>query len=234
MKNYNYCFILLWIITAIVVFGDILKFLYAEPYSFNTYPILPFNVYPYYVRGTNRLSYTMEGIFDMGEYSDEGGTLKTWIERPHELDSLYIYSVLQYAWAKDSLLMEVSMDNGSTRWLLASTASSKKYRCKLQEVENPDSAYLSSLYNIKLHNNDLIYCMQSLFSILHIILLISVPILNVICLILTIIACYKHNMVWANICRKVFGIVFYVCTTIMPITVWKALRVITFLQTNGS
>ncbi len=50
MKNHNYCFIILWIITAIVVFGDIFKFLYAEPYSFNTYPILPFNVYPSYVR----------------------------------------------------------------------------------------------------------------------------------------------------------------------------------------
>ena len=207
MKRYNYCFITLWVITAIVVCGDIFGFLYAEPYNFNAYPILPFNVHPSYARGTHRLSYSMEGIFEMEEYSDEGGKLKTWVERPHELDSLCIYSVIQYAWTNDSLLMEISINDGSTKWLLASPASSN---------------------NIRLHNNGLTFYMQFLYFILHIILLLSIPILNIICLILTIMACYKHNIVWANAYQKIFYILFYGCTTVMPITIWKVLREITF------
>ena len=228
MKRYNYCFITLWVITAIVVCGDIFGFLYAEPYNFNAYPILPFNVHPSCVRGTHRLSYSMEGIFEMEEYSDEGGKLKTWVERPHELDSLCISSVIQYAWTNDSLLMEISINDGSTKWLLASPASSKNYRCKLQEIAAPNNSDFSSWHNIRLHNNGLTFYMQFLYFILHIILLLSIPILNMICLILTIMACYKHNIVWANAYQKFFYILFYGCTTVMPITIWKALREITF------
>lgn len=222
-------FFTLWIVTAIVLLGDIINFLYAEPYCFNSYPILPFNARPSYCRGTNRYCNSMEGIFEMGEYSDECFTIKPWIERPCELDSLCLYSVLQYAWKKDSLLMEVSLADGSKRWLLASPASSTKHMCKLQEVVTPcrndiDSYHKITLYIEEPNKRVLFAILELLYSITYIILIISIPILNIICLVFVIQNGNKLNKLNINVYHKICYIVFSICTIMMPIVVWFVVR----------
>ena len=230
MKGHYY-FFALWIVTALVVLGDVCNFLYAEPYCFNLYPILPFHTYPSYCRGTNRYCISMEGIFDMGEYTDKCGTIKPWIERPSELDSLCVYSVLQYAWKKDSLLMKVSLADNSTRWLLASPASSPKYKCKLQEVMPHNSDNLNGYHKITLYIQEptkrvMDALIELLLSITYLILLFSIPILNIICLVYAFKNYDKFNKAHVEIRQKIYSIVFYVCTVIMPFVVWLIIRII--------
>ena len=231
MKRNNY-FYALWIVVSIVVLGDIVNFLYAGTYCFNAYPILPFNVYPSYCRGTNRYCNSMEGIFDMGEYTDECEMIEPWIERPRELDSLCIYSILKYAWKKDSLLMEVSIKDGSTRWLLASPASSSKYKCKLQEIKTPSSDYIKSYHRITLYadtpkRRTFDALMEFVLRTIHIILILLIPMLNLICLILTIKNCIELDAT-DIVFRKIYQIIFMLFTTFMPRIVLFVIRKITF------
>lgn len=231
MTMKHFYFYALWIVTAIVVLGDVVNFLYAGSYCFNAYPILPFNVRPSYCRGTNRYCNSMEGIFDMGEYTDECETIEPWIERSHELDSLCIYSVLKYAWRKDSLLMEISIKDGSTRWLLASPASSAKYKCKLQEIATPNSDNLSSyhmitLYADKPNKRAFDALMELVLTSINIFLTISIIVLNLICLILTIKYCVELDTS-DIILKKIYLVMFMVFTTFMPIIVLCVLRKIT-------
>lgn len=231
--KYKCFFIALWIMVPLFVVMDIFAFLYGEPYSFNSYPILPFNVQPSYVRGIHRLCYTIDGIFESPVCADNCETIPIWIENPQGLDSLCIYSVLQYAWKKDSLLMEVSLSDSSTRWLLASPASSKQHKCKLQEVAISDNQLPLTFHSITLQHKDpnkghLFEAVWLLQAIFYIILLISIPILNVLCLILTIRAFSKLKIKAADAHREIICILLYVCTTIMPIIVWNILRAQTY------
>ena len=73
--KYKYFFIALWIMVPLFVVMDIFAFLYGEPYSFNSYPILPFNVQPSYVRGIHRLCYTIDGIFESPVCADNCETI---------------------------------------------------------------------------------------------------------------------------------------------------------------
>ena len=69
MKKYRICSRIMCMFVVIVLTCDIYNFMYGNP-AFNAYPILPFNASPSYIRGVNRLCYTMDMIFDMPEYVD--------------------------------------------------------------------------------------------------------------------------------------------------------------------
>ena len=232
-RYHKYCLALVLMVIAIVL-GDFYKFLYASPFRFNTYPILPFYVSPSYVRGTNRYCHSMEGIFEMGEYSEECEKTESWVEKSHEIDSLCIYSVLQYAWKTDSLLMEVSLDDGCKRWLLASPASTPKYRCRLQEVKEPCDENLLSYFNVKLEDNawdrflrhfdvNTAYIIYLSLSIIYHSLFIMTFVLNIICVIL--LAKYYDEITFKeSFLVKIIDI----CIPIIPSVVWICIRIMTY------
>lgn len=233
-KYYILCVSIVLLVTLLVL-TNICLFLYAS-FSFNAYPILPFSVCPNSIRGTNRLNcYSMEGIFDIYEYSDDCGTIRSEIERHSDLDSLCIYSVLQYAWKKDSLLLEVSLDNNSNIWLLASPASSKNYRCKLQIADMPSREYLSTYHNIKLVDNTFIgllrkldanwafaicYSLVVLYGILHLFLIV----LNVW---VGVYAVKYRDLIMTE--KVMLKKALYICAPALPIVTWIILRLVTYI-----
>lgn len=232
-KYYRYCIILIiWTILLIPI--GICKFLYGVG-SLHAYPILPFHACPSYTRGLGRICYSMEGILSIHEYSNEYGAIPIWIERYPELDSLCINSVLQYAWNKDSLLMEVALSDGSKQWLLASPSLISKYRCKLQEVEPPNLENLSTWHNIKLVDNTFHTFLKNMdFSvatgffyvllIVYVIIIILIIILNAWCF---VCAVKFHNLIKVeeSKCKKIL----YICAPIFPLAIWVMLRIITYV-----
>ena len=235
MKKYYILCISIMISVMILISTNIYLFLHGSV-SLHAYPILPFNVYPNSIRGTNRLHcYVMEGIFDIREYSDECANIRTEVERFSELDSLCLYSVLQYAWKKDSLLMEVSLDDNSKRWLLASPASTNSYRCKLQKVDIPSREYLSTYHNVKLVDNSFIKILRKLdvhwaFAIAYS-LFILYGLLHLLVIILSIygvVYAVKHrNEIMAE--KVMLKKVLYICAPIFPIVTWVILRLMTYI-----
>lgn len=240
MKKYRICSRIMCMFVVIVLTCDIYNFMYGNPAAFNAYPILPFNASPSYVRGVNRLCYTMDMIFDMPEYVDICMPISTLVEYSPELDSLCIHSVTQYAWKKDSLLMEVSLKDDSRRWLLASPSSLSEYICKLQEIEILDIKNFSAYHRVTLANNHLetffnaiglsfdtqLY-INRVFAIGYLLMILSIPILNVVCLIL-FIKYFKEIHAEAAIYKKVFD----VCALIFPCITLICLRVITHLTAS--
>lgn len=236
MKKYRICSIVMCMFVVFFLTCDIYNYMHAIFPAFNAYPILPYNAYPIYVRGSNRICYSMGRIFAMPEYADVPETIRPWVEHSPELDSLYIYSVTQYAWKKDSLLLEVSLKDNTKRWLLASPPSSAEYRCKLQEVELMGIQNLSSYHRVSLANNHLsTFCDAIGFSfqtqlyidyalaIGYFLMILSIPILNVVCLIL-LIKYFKEINAEAVIYK-----VFDVCALVFPCITLICLRVITHL-----
>ena len=235
MKKYRICSIVMCMFVVFFLTCDIYNYMHAIFPAFNAYPILPYNAYPSYIRGANRLCYSMDGIFGMPEYvEDICDQIRPWVEHSPELDSWCVYSLTQYAWKKDSLLMEVSLKDNSRRWLLALPPSSSEYRCKLQEVELMGIQNLSSYHRVSLANNHLsTFCDAIGFSfqtqlyidyalaIGYFLMILSIPILNVVCLIL-LIKYFKEINAEAVIYK-----VFDVCALVFPCITLICLRVIT-------
>ena len=235
MKKYRICSIVMCAFVVIVLTCDIYNYVHAIFPAFNAYPILPFNARPSYVRGANRMCYSMDRILDMPEYCDIPEIINTWVEHSPKLDSLCIYSVTQYAWKKDSLLMEVSLKDNTMRWLLASPPSLSEYRCKLQEVAISDIKNLSSYHKVSLANNyrgnlfdaiglDLetqLYIEYAL-AIGYLLMILAIPVLNVVCLILLI---KYRNEIDAVLYKRILD----VCALIFPIVVLIGVRIITFM-----
>lgn len=222
---------------VIVLTCDIYNYMHAIFPAFNAYPILPFNVSPSYVRGANRMCYSMDRIFDMPEYSDIPEIIMTWVEHSPKLDSLCIYSVTQYAWKKDSLLMEVLLKDNTKRWLLASPPSSSEYRCKLQEVVISEIKNLPSYHKVSLANN----CREKFFDAIgldfktqlyieyalaigYFLIIFFIPILNVACFVLLI----KHLKEF-NTETIIYKKVFDVCTLIFPVVILLCIRFVTHI-----
>lgn len=231
MEKYNKVCISLLLMAMLLVSIDVCKFLYALPLSY-AYPILPFNTYPSFVRGTNR--HRMNGILDIREYSDVCGMIGMHVENPQKLDSLCIYSVLQYAWKKDSLLMEVSLADNSRRWLLASPASSSEYKCKLQE-EDIRKIDFFTWHNVKLED----HLFQRIFRqtelhvalgiavmllAIYVTLIISTIVLNIWCVIYAVK--HRDDIDAEQIIAKRL---IYIYAPIFPFVIWVLCRVLTFI-----
>lgn len=223
------------LLVMLLVCASICRFLYAS-FAYNAFPILPFNVRPSQISGKNNICYTMEGIFDFYEYSEECGRIQQCIEKSQELDTLCIFSVLQYAWKKDSLLMEVSLKDGSNRWLLATPTSSDGYKCKLVEVGIPINERMAGYCNIKLENNALQIFLKRIDIRVALVLCYTLCILYgilVISLIIMEIGCLSFVIKYYNYIKNdTPGIQIkkiYVYTPMIPVIVWILLRVLTYM-----
>ena len=202
----------------------------------------------------------MEGILEMDEYSDECVRINDWVKHSPELDSLCIYSVTQYAWKKDSLLMEVSLEDNSKRWLLASPVSSKMhkrkrqvmglsstlyiiekpsnaYTCKLQVVETPSRKRLFSYCNVKLEDNTLGKILRHLD--VHVALLIGYTlfalylamIISIIVLNIMCIVLLKRHFEEISSAEGVGLQILYTLAPLLPTVVWISLRIMTYIIT---
>ena len=237
MKKYRICSITMCTIVAIFLTCDFYNYMHAIFPAFNAYPVLPFNASPSYIRGVDRSCYSMERIFGMPEYTDICMPIITWVEHSPALDSLCVNSVTQYAWKKDSLLMEVSLQDGSRQWLLASSPSSFEYRCKLQEVEIQNLPSLSSYHRVSLANNHLSTFFDAIglsfrtqlyidyaLAISYFLMLLSILVLNIVCLVLSV-KYFKE----INAEKVIYKKVLYLCTLIFPIIIFIIGRIITHL-----
>lgn len=152
MKHARRCCITLCILVSLFLFLDIYAFLNGRVH-FGSYSILPFRASPCYFMGTH---FVMFPIIEANEDSHtENSFIGDKVQRSAELNSLHISHVASYAWKKDSLLMEVVLDDESTQWLLASptTAIDSQYICQLQAIDNPSKEYISSYRPIRLKDN---------------------------------------------------------------------------------
>ena len=238
MKAFCRCGVAACVLLIFIVFFDVYNYTHAIIPSFNSYPMLPYNAYPLYVRGTNRTCYTMEEVIGMFEYSNACGYIESWVERSDEVDSLCIYSVLQYGWKKDSILMEVILEDDSRRWLLVSPPSCKDYTCKLEEVDITKNIELSSFHLIRLvtqywnwernqsilmsPNESEVY-IKLILIIIYGLSIISIIILNIVCLVLGIMH-YKEIFAAKNTFRKIM----YICIPVIPTLAYIILRMITY------
>ena len=211
MKTLRLWSIVMCVLVLLLVLRDIYGFFYGK-YSMGTYSILPFDARPF-LRGvfSGTDCYVMYPIIDVRQcYKTEHCVfIKDNVRRVPTLDSLQISSVVQYAWKKDSLLMEVILANKSVKWLLASPAISTdaNYICQLQEIEVPTKEQLSSCHQIRLLDRYLppVHWPQSWTGVFQktnffewwipvegLLLFMTTPFLNLICLVLFI----EHRSEW--------------------------------------
>lgn len=234
MKKYNLYSIVLVILLFIWVLGDITRFLYAMPLSHNAYPILPFNVYPCYIRGANRDCNIMEGIFEMREYSEDCENISRRVERSSELDSMCFYSLLQYTWKNDSLMMQMSLKDGSKCWLLASPASSSEYKCALRKLDT--SEINNTFFTVDLETSTLRDFFRKfdvhvallaayLYYAMHAILTIAIVVLAIRSIVLLKKYYYKITL-GKGVAQKIA----YLLIPFLPFITWVGLKIMTYVM----
>lgn len=236
MKSYRICGIALLLMVFTLISCDIYKFLHGYLLSFY-YPILPFKTYPSDIRGTGRVCYSMEGIIGFLEYTDECAIIEDDVDRTHDIDSLCIYSVSQYAWKRDTLLIAVSLEDGSEQWLCASPSLLEEYKCQLKKIDTPDTKYLSSFHLVHLKDEPLVVFLNKYNQNLRVILLgtlitlyfgiiIGVLVLHVICIVFAIMKMEnigkERNILWK---------IFYISVPFVPIVIFA---ILIFMRFSGS
>lgn len=235
MKAYRRVSIALLLNLALFIMIDIWGFLHGV-FSLNLYPILPFNAYPSISRGTQ--TYDMWHIIVRGDYSNTCATIGAYAQSSPEVDSLCIYSISQYAWKKDSLLMEVVLQDESKQWIMASPLQkSHLIKCQLNLVPTPTDKELSAYHRIQLDNSELREFIKKLnlndSALLHLtlgviitygLLLLSIPVLWILSIILGIIQYSRTTKENGNIYRNIT----YIIIPLIPLIVIILLRIFKF------